>query len=96
VWRLTKAYNTIHSIEPALVEIAERRLAELKDKDADARHHDTLTIEELAFVFNLNLKEEKAKRKLEQQSRAARAAAQIGEGEEFIDQEQDVGEEAEG
>jgi hypothetical protein len=51
--------------EPALVEMAERRLQKQTDKEADTRHYDTLSVEELAFVFGLNVDEEKARKKME-------------------------------
>jgi len=60
------------NVEPALVQIAERRLKEQQDKEADSRHHDTLGVEELAFVFGLNIDEEREKKKIELQSRPER------------------------
>ncbi|UZJ55974.1 hypothetical protein CBS101457_005294 [Exobasidium rhododendri] len=58
-----------NTIEPALMQMAERRLRDQTDKEADTRHHDTLSVEELAFVFGLNVEEEKARKKVEVESR---------------------------
>lgn len=65
--------------EPALVEIAQRRLQMLKDKDADRRHHDNLSVDELAYVFGLNVEEEKLKKKKELKARELPSSEAIEE-----------------
>lgn len=73
--RLTFSLCNCLWTEPALVQVAERRLKERTDSEADTRHHDSLSVAELAFVFGLDVGEEKARKKEEMRSRPLRRAA---------------------
>ena len=83
--RLTFSICNCLWTEPALVQVAERRLKERTDSEADTRHHDSLSVAELAFVFGLDVGEEKARKKEEMRSRPLRRAARQSDAEEAED-----------